>query len=129
MREVPVEINKVTEAIIGAAIEVHRQLGPGFLESTYHRALEIELELREIPFVSEASVELDYKGRTIGEGRMDIVAASQVILELKAVEKLAPIHKAQVISYLKASGYTVGLLINFNTEVLRDGIQRIVLTP
>ena len=128
MKDVPEQINQITEAIIGAAIEVHRQLGPGFLESTYHRALEIELEIQGIPYESEFPVKLGYKGRPIGEGRMDLVVRGHVIVELKDVEKLAPIHQAQVISYLKASGHTIGLLINFNTEVLRDGIKRVVLS-
>lgn len=128
MREVPPEINKLTDAVIGAAIEVHRQLGPGFLESTYHRALAIELELREVAFETEAPVQLDYKGRMIGEGRIDLLVDGQIIIELKAVDKLASIHKAQVISYLKATGHIVGLLRNFNTEVLRDGIKRVILS-
>lgn len=128
MRDMPVHINELTQAVIGAAMEVHRQLGPGFLESTYHRALEIELEIRAIPFKSESSIHLDYKGRTIGEGRIDLLIDDQVIVELKAIDKLAPIHQAQVISYLKATGHHIGLLINFNVELLRDGIKRVVLS-
>ena len=79
-------------------------------------------------FVSESPITLDYKGKSIGEGRLDLLTAEQVIVELKAIEKLAPIHQAQVMSYLKATGREIGLLINFNVEVLRDGIKRVVLT-
>ncbi|MEM9348220.1 MAG: GxxExxY protein [Planctomycetota bacterium] len=128
MNDMPEQTNELTEALIGAAIEVHRQLGPGFIESTYHRALEIELELRGVEFESEKPVALEYKGRPIGEGRLDLLLDGKVVIELKAVEKLAPIHQAQVISYLKATDLQVGLLINFNVEVLRDGIKRVVLS-
>lgn len=128
MHDMPEQINKLTEAVIGAAIEVHRQLGPGFIESTYHRALEVELELRGIGYQSEEPASLEYKGRPIGEGRLDLLVDGQVVVELKAVDKLASIHQAQVMSYLKATKLQVGLLINFNVEVLRDGIRRIVLT-
>ncbi|MFI4860353.1 MAG: GxxExxY protein [Phycisphaerales bacterium JB063] len=128
MHEVPEELNRVTEAVIGAAIEVHRQLGPGFLEATYHRAMEIELELRGVLFDSETPVSLSYKGQPIGEGRLDLLVSEAVVVELKAVDSLAPIHHAQVISYLKATGHTLGLLVNFNVEVLRDGLKRVVFT-
>ena len=128
MKDMPPQINELTDAIIGAAIEVHRLLGPGFLESTYHRALEVELKLRGVAFESESLIQLNYKGRSIGEGRIDLLLGGSVVVELKAVDKLAPIHQAQVISYLKATGHSVGLLINFNTEVLKDGIKRVVLT-
>lgn len=128
MRDFPEQINDLTETVIGAAIEVHRNLGPGFIESTYHRALEIELEIRDLVYESEKPVALEYKGRPIGEGRLDLLIDKKVVIELKAVDKIAPIHQAQVISYLKATKLQVGLLINFNTEVLRDGIKRVVLT-
>lgn len=128
MKDMPKQINDLTEAVIGAAIEVHRNLGPGFIESTYHRALEIELELRGVSFHSEKPVTLDYKGRPIGEGRLDLLVEGQLVIELKAVDHLASIHQAQVLSYLKATNLQVALLINFNVEVLRDGIKRVVLT-
>ena len=128
MNDMPEQVNDLTDPLIGAAIEVHRQLGPGFIESTYHRALEIELELRGVVFESEKPVALEYKGRPIGEGRLDLLLDGKVVVELKAVDKLAPIHQEQVISYLKATDLQVGLLINFNVEVLRDGIRRVVLS-
>ncbi|MGB0768808.1 MAG: GxxExxY protein [Phycisphaeraceae bacterium] len=128
MKDIPQRINDITQAIIGAAIEVHRQLGPGFIESTYQKALGIELDIRGISFEAEFPIQLCYKGRPIGDSRMDLLVEQQVVVELKAVEKLAAIHKAQVISYLKAADRNVALLINFNVEVLRDGIKRVVLT-
>jgi GxxExxY protein len=128
MRDMPSKLNQLTESVIGAAIEVHRQLGPGFHESTYHRAMEIELEIRGVPFVSESPVELGYIGRSIGEGRVDLLVGGSIVVELNTVERIAPIHHAQVISYLKATRHTVGLLINFNIELLRDGVKRIVLS-
>jgi GxxExxY protein len=117
----------VTRRIIGAAIEVHRALGPGFLESVYEEALCVELEERGIPFVKQAPISISYKGRDVGEGRLDLLVEDCVIVELKAVDHLTPIHAAQLLSYLRATGITVGLLINFNVSVLRQGIQRMVL--
>ncbi len=128
MREPDQELDALAHAVIGAAIEVQRGLGPGFRESTYARALAVELARRDIQFVQEAPIQLAYKGELIGEGRIDVSVENRLIIELKAVEKLAPIHQAQVMSYLKASQQTLGLLINSNVEVLRDGIKRIILT-
>jgi GxxExxY protein len=122
------EIDNLAHAVIGAAIEVHRILGPGFLESVYEEALCVELELRGIPFSRQASVTVNYKGHTVGEGRLDLLVDNALIVEAKAVDALAPIHTAQVLSYLKATGHQLGLLINFNVPVLKDGIKRIVLT-
>jgi GxxExxY protein len=121
-------VDELAHAVIGAAIEVHRVLGPGFLESVYEAALAIELETRAIPFERQKPVPLRYKGRDIGEGRLDLLVADCLIVELKPVEVLAPIHKAQVISYLKATGLHLGLLINFNVPLLKDGVERIVLS-
>jgi GxxExxY protein len=90
--------------------------------------MEIELEIRGVPFVSESPVELGYIGRSIGEGRVDLLVGGSIVVELNTVERIAPIHHAQVISYLKATRHTVGLLINFNIELLRDGVKRIVLS-
>jgi GxxExxY protein len=112
--------------VIGAAIEVHRILGPGFLEQTYQKALLIELKLRGIPAVPQFPVALTYKGETLGEGFLDFLVAGCLVVELKTVDKLGPIHTAQVISYLKATGLCLGLLINFNSPVLRDGIKRVI---
>ncbi|MEO1288067.1 MAG: GxxExxY protein [Chloroflexota bacterium] len=114
--------------VIGAAIEVHRQLGLGFLESVYEDALCIELGLRDIPHERQYPVHVLYKGHAVGEGRIDILVDGCLIIELKAVEKLSPVHKAQVISYIKATQLELGLLINFNESVLKAGIKRVILT-
>ncbi len=114
-------------SVIGAAIEVHRQLGPGYLESMYEQALCVELHLRSVPFVCQAPIDAHYKGYSIGQARLDLLVGEVLIVELKAVDALAPIHTAQLISYLKLTGNHLGLLINFNTRVLRDGLKRVVL--
>lgn len=128
MQEPDQELDAITHAVIGAAIEVHRELGPGFLESTYAKALAVELTRRNIQFVQEAPIQLSYKGEQIGEGRIDLLVSECRIVELKAVGRLASIHQAQVLSYLKITKKTLGLLINFNVEMLRDGIKRIILS-
>jgi GxxExxY protein len=119
-------LDVLARSVIGAAIEVHRHLGPGYLESIYEEALAVELELRGVPFERQKPIEVNYKGREVGQGRIDLLIEGQLLVELKTVEALALIHKAQVISYLKATHLHLGLLINFNVPVLRDGIQRIV---
>jgi GxxExxY protein len=121
------ELNKLTGAVIGAAIEVHRALGPGFLESVYEEAMYVELSHRGIGFVRQAGIGVNYKGTIVGEGRVDVLVEDALVVELKAVEALAPIHTAQVLSYLKATGGHIGLLINFNVVRLRSGIKRIFL--
>ena len=118
----------VAKAVIGAAIEVHRILGPGYLESVYEEALAVELDLREIPFERQKVVAVDYKGYAVGEGRLDLLVDSCLVVELKAVEALAPIHTAQVMSYLKATRFPLGLLLNFNVPLLKTGIKRIILS-
>src|SRR5437762_9237443 len=120
------EPNALSHVVIGAAIEVHRTLGPGFLESVYEQALCVELELRHIPFDNRVEIGVGYKGRIIGEGRLDILVANALIVELKAVDALAPIHEAQLLSYLKATGHRLGLLMNFNVPILRNSIRRII---
>ncbi len=121
-------LNKITEVVIGAAIEVHRQLGPGLPESAYHECLCKELSLRGIPFERERPLQLVYKGLELECGyRLDILAANSVVVEIKSVESLAPVHEAQLITYLKLGGWKIGLLINFNVAVLKDGIRRRVL--
>lgn len=122
------DVDRLARQVIGAAIEVHRHLGPGFLESVYEEALVVELGLRGIAFERQWPVPVSYKERHVGEGRIDLLVGNELIVELKAVDGLAPIHKAQVISYLKAMGLHLGLLINFNVPVLRAGIQRVVLS-
>ena len=121
------QLNELSSAVIGAAIEVHRQLGPVFPESVYEKALCLELELRHIPFAHQREIKVSYKGRIVGEGRLDLLVSELVIVELKAVEAIAPVHISQVLSYLKATDYPLGLLINFNVKVLKDGIKRLVL--
>lgn len=121
-------VDHLAREVIGAAIEVHRHLGPGFLEGVYEEALVIELALRGIPFERQRPIPVGYKGQNVGEGRVDLLVGTELLVELKAVETLAPIHKAQVISYLKATGLHLGLLINFNVPILRAGIQRVVLS-
>ena len=119
--------NRITEGVIGAAIEVHRALGPGLLESTYQCCLAHELHLRGIAFEQQGAVGLDYKGLVIESAyRADFVVLNAVILELKAAQQLEPIHGAQLLTYLRWSGLKPGLIINFNVRVLRDGIKRIV---
>jgi GxxExxY protein len=122
------ELNALAFQVIGAAIEVHRVLGPGFLEVVYERAMAVELSLRGIPFRRQSPAHVEYKEEPVGEGLIDLLVADRLIVELKAVDALHPVHAAQVISYLKARRLSLGLLINFNVELLRDGVRRIVLT-
>ncbi len=122
------ELNALTNAIIGAAIEVHRQLGAGLLELLYENALAHEFMLRSIPFIRQVPVSILYKQQVIGETRLDFLVAGKVVVEIKAVEMLAKVHSSQLICYLKVSGYKLGLLINFNVAVLKDGIKRIANT-
>jgi GxxExxY protein len=114
--------------VIGAAIEVHRVLGPGLLESAYEECLCHELSLRGIAFERQLALPVNYKGVKLDCGyRLDIVLPSKLIFELKAMEQLAPVHDAQLLTYLKLSGIHTGLLLNFNVPLLRDGIRRLVL--
>jgi len=128
MLEPPPELDAIASAAIGAALEVHRILGPGFLEGIYEEALAMELELRGISFERQKMISVSYKGRRIGEGRTDFFVENSLVIELKAAEKLLPVHHAQVISYLKATGCRLGLLINFHESVLRQGVRRVVLS-
>ncbi|HVE39010.1 MAG TPA: GxxExxY protein [Planctomycetota bacterium] len=120
-------VNQLTEAIIGAAIEVHRTLGPGLLEASYEAALGIELECRRIRFVRQLPVPLTYKSRPIGEYRLDLLIEDTVIIEVKSVERWDPVFAAQLLTYLRATSKSIGLLINFNTRFLKDGIRRYIL--
>lgn len=116
---------EITEVIIGAAIEVHRHLGPGLLESVYEAALAFEIAERGLPVDRQKALPLMYKGLRFEEGyRIDLVVAEEVIVELKCVDAILPIHEAQVISYLKLTGRKVALLINFKVPVLKHGIKR-----
>ena len=121
-------VDEMAHAVIGAAIEVHRHLGPGFLESIYEEALCVELQSLRIPFERQKEIGVLYKDREIGKHRIDLLVGGLLIVELKTVEALAEIHKAQIISYLKAMRLSLGLLIKFNVPVLKNGIQRVVYT-
>jgi len=132
MRKVPKvpmnKTNEITGAIIGAAIEVHRQLGPGLLESAYRECLSRELIFRRIPFEREKPLPLEYKGVHLEAGyRLDLLVAGCVVVEIKSVEILAPVHDAQLLTYLRLGGWRVGLLINFNVAILKNGIHRKIL--
>jgi GxxExxY protein len=118
------ELNPITKRIIGAAIEVHRCLGPGLLESTYERALCIEFEIRGISFVRQPSFSIHYKGRCVGEHRADLIVESAIVVELKAVDRMDPIFEAQMLTHLRGTGLRLGLLINFNTVLLKNGVTR-----
>ena len=119
----------LARAVIGAAIEVHRELGPRFLESLYEEALCVELALRGIRFQRQLPVDAAYKGQNIGQARLDLLVDSLLVVELKSVDALAPIHTAQVLSYLKLTRKPLALLINFNARILKDGVKRVALTP
>jgi GxxExxY protein len=118
----------ITEKIIGAAIEVHRELGPGLLESTYEKCLAQELDLRNIRYDRQKPCSLVYKGLVIEEGyRVDLLVEDEVVLEIKSINEVAPIHDAQLLTYLRLLGLRRGLLLNFNVPVLRAGIKRFTL--
>ena len=122
-----VEPNKVTEAIISAAIRVHRALGPGLLESAYEACLEYELSQRGLRVERQKALPVVYRDVRLDCGyRIDLLVEDAIVVEVKSVDQLAPIHEAQLLSYLRLSGYQVGLLINFNTKMLKDGIRRLV---
>jgi GxxExxY protein len=122
-------LDSLAYRVIGAAIEVHGLLGPGFLESVYEEVVCIELTLRGIRFRRQVPIGVRYKGHRVGESRMDLLVGEKLVVELKAVDGLAPIHIAQLLSYLKATRLHLGLLISFNVTRLRHGIRRVVYTP
>ena len=116
------------DAIIGAAVEVHRTLGPGLLESTYEMCLCRELAIRGIPFERQLPVPVEYKGVKLDCGyRADIVVRETILLEIKAIDSVLPLHEAQLLTYLRLGGWNIGLLINFNVELLKHGLRRRVL--
>ncbi len=121
------EHDPLTHQIIGCAIEVHRHLGPGLLESTYEEALCIELDDAALPYTRQVRVPVSYKGRLIGEHRPDLVVADRVLVEVKSVEALHPVHQAQILAYMRVLQVHVGLLMNFNSAVLRTNVRRFVL--
>ena len=120
------DVNGLTRSVIGACIEVHREMGPGLLESVYEECLATEFELRGIPYQRQQAINLEYKGRRLeSEFRLDFFINKTVILELKTVDRLLPIHEAQVLSYLRLTNSRIGLLINFKTPLLKNGIKRL----
>ena len=120
-------LNRITESIIGAAIDVHRALGPGLLESAYEACLAFEVAQRGLKVEQQKPLPVVYREVKLDCGyRLDLLVEESVIVEIKAIDSLAPIHQAQLLSYLKLSGCRVGLLINFNVKVLKDGIRRVV---
>ena len=122
------EVDELARKVIGAAIEVHRALGPGYIESIYEEALAYEIGLNNIPYERQVKIAVAYKGHSVGEGRLDLLVAKILPVELKAVEAFAPIHQAQLLSYLKMTGLQLGLLINFNVPLLKQGIKRVILS-
>lgn len=129
MKDMGEGVNKLTEKIIGAAIEVHRHLGPGLLESTYEACLLYELEQRGLRVERQKSLPVVYKEVQLEQGyRIDLLVENAVVVELKTVEGIAAVHEAQILSYLKLSGCQVGLLLNFNVKLLKDGIHRFAMS-
>ena len=121
------DINQLSSKIIGAAIEVHKTLGPGLLESTYEECLSYEFSLRGLLFQRQKPLRIIYKGKELDCGyRLDVVAEDAIVLELKSCANIEAIHRAQLLTYLKLSGLNLGLLLNFNVDFMRDGIVRIV---
>ena len=117
--------NELTRNIIGAAIEVHRELGPGLLESTYLRCLQFEMSARRIQFETQRSIPIVYKGNSLGDAyRIGLIVESLIVVELKSVERVSPVHDAQLLTYLWLTNSPVGLLINFNVAKLTDGVHR-----
>jgi GxxExxY protein len=123
----PTLATDVTEQIIGSAIEVHRHLGPGLLESVYESALCIELRSVGLPFVRQIGVPVLYKGELVAEHRPDLIVHDEVIVEIKSVERFNPVFLAQMLTYLRITGLPVGLILNFNRAVMKDGVRRVSL--
>jgi len=123
----PEDLEKLVHGTIGACIQVHQELGPGLLEGVYPRAVALELDALGIPFELEKSIPVRYRGQVIYHQRIDVYVDQRLIVEIKSVDRLGPAHVAQVLSYLRATTTRVGLLINFNVPVLKQGIRRIVL--
>jgi GxxExxY protein len=120
------ELKALTTAVIGAAIEMHKRLGAGLDEATYENALDIELRVRDIPFERQVWIDVEYRGEVVGRRRLDFLVGDRLIIEVKAVAQLSPLHKAQLYTYLKLTGLQLGLLINFDVQILKDGIKRVI---
>jgi len=122
------EFDELSNKVIGCAIEVHRNLGPGLLESTYEQCLAHELKIEGMPFKLQYPLPVEYKGIKLDCGyRIDLLVANSLIVELKSVENVLPIHQAQLLTYMKLSGIKIGLLMNFNVKYMKNGIKRMVL--
>jgi GxxExxY protein len=121
------ELEELVQQTIGSCIGVHRELGPGLLETIYQRAVSYELEASGVPFEREKPIWINYRGKRLYLHRLDLVISGQLLLELRAVDRLHPVHHAQVLSSLRASKLRLALLVNFNVALLRQGIRRIVL--
>lgn len=121
------DANRLTEKVLDACVEVHRHLGPGLLESVYEECLVMELSDRELAFERQVPLPVVYKGRLVTSPfRLDLLVERAVVVELKAIERLAPVHQCQLITYLKLTGASVGLLVNFNVPLLKEGVKRVV---
>ncbi len=123
----PMELEDLVRETIGCCLAVHRELGPGMKEGVYSHACCIELEARGIPYEAEKAVPIRYRGRLICTQRIDLLVAERLVLEVKSVESIHPVHVAQAVSYLRATGLRVALVLNFNVAVLKQGIRRVVL--
>jgi len=120
--------NIITQKIIKCAIEVHKQLGPGLLESLYENALAVEFEIEGLKYRRQVEIPILYKGRKLGEYRLDLIVDEMVVVEVKSVERFDPVFEAQLLTYLRLTRKRVGLLVNFNTRLVKDGIKRLILT-
>ena len=123
---IPDELNRLSNEVIGAAISVHRHLGPGYVEAAYRESLSAELSLRGIPFQREVGLEVFFKGMKVCTHRLDFLIDERLVVEIKAVETLLQVHRAQVLAYLKAGAFPLGLLINFHVSKLVDGVRRLI---
>jgi GxxExxY protein len=128
LRDVPSHLNELSRRVIGAAIEVHRRLGPGFLEGVYEEAMALELRCQGVPFQRQVTLPVTYRDQLVGESRLDLLVDEELVVELKAVEAFRQVHRAQVLSYLRAGSFQLGLIINFNVGVLIDGVRRVIWT-
>jgi GxxExxY protein len=125
-QEPDAELDAYARTVVDAALKVHRALGPGFPETVYEQALATELSWRKIPFKRQVPFGIQYNGTTVGQTRLDFLVAERLVVELKATEAYLPVHRVQLLSYLRATGHPLGLLINFNVLLLRDGITRVI---
>jgi GxxExxY protein len=126
LAEPPEELDRLARAVIGAAIEVHRNMGPGLPEEAYEGGMVVELKERGIPFERQKRVEVVYKGVLVAIGRIDLLVAGKLVVEIKSCEALVSLHRMQTLSYMRLVNQPLGLLINFNVPVLKQGIRRVI---